>query len=81
MTDIFHIKASNKGTRNSFMQLSKLSSKSNGQKGLAFIAPSVWNELSTDEKSTTNLNIFKHKIKERFLDNLKKKSKIFIARL
>ena len=73
MTDIFHIKASNKGTRNSFMQLSKPSSKSNGQKGLAFIAPSVWNELSTDEKSTTNLNIFKHKIKERFLANLKKK--------
>ena len=36
MTDIFHIKASNKGTRNSFMQLSKPSSKSNGQKGLAF---------------------------------------------
>ena len=43
------------------------------KKGLHSLAPSVWNELSTDEKTTTNLNIFKHKIKERFLDNLKKK--------
>ena len=59
-------------TRNSTLQLSKPSSKASGHKGIAYLAPSIWNELPSDMKLIPNLNTFKHKLKKWFLENLKK---------
>ena len=73
MSDMFLPKVTKTQTRNSFMQLYKPCSKTHGQKGLSFIAPSVWNQLPPDMKSIGNLNTFKHSLKRRFLDSLNKK--------
>ena len=71
MSDMFHPKSTKIQTRNSVLQLTKPSSKTSGQKGLAFLAPTIWNDISSDLKLTPNLNTFKHKLKKRFLDSLK----------
>ena len=73
MSDMFHPKLSKIKTRNSVLQLTKPSSKTNGQKGLAFLAPSLWNDLLSDMKLTSNLNTFKHKLKKEFLDSFQSK--------
>ena len=72
MSDMFHPKSIKVQTRNSTSQLSKPSSKASGQKGIAYLAPSIWNELPSDMKLIPNLNTFKHKLKKWFLENLKK---------
>ena len=38
-----------------------------GQKGLSFIGPRIWNDLSFDLKACDGANTFKHKLKEDFL--------------
>ena len=70
MSDIFYQKENKIQTRNSVLQLIKPSSKTNGQKGLAFLAPSIWNELPSDMKLVPSLNAFKHQLKKRLLDSL-----------
>ena len=72
MSDMFHPKSIKVQTRNSTLQLSKPSSKASGHKGIAYLAPSIWNELPSDMKLIPNLNTFKHKLKKWFLENLKK---------
>ena len=72
MSDMFHPKSIKVQTRNSILQLSKPSSKASGHKGIAYLAPSIWNELPSDMKLIPNLNTFKHKLKRWFLENLKK---------
>ena len=72
MSDMFHPKSIKVQTRNSILQLSKPSSKASGHKGIAYLAPSIWNELPSDMKLIPNLNTFKHKLKKWFLENLKK---------
>ena len=59
-------------TRNSLHHLFKPSSKTNGQKGIAFLGPTVWNSLTTDMKSVKNRNTFKHKIKSKFFCDVQK---------
>ena len=71
MADMFHAKTTKVRTRNSTLQLFKPSSKTNGQMGLGFLAPSIWNELPSDIKLIPNLNTFKHSLKKMFLSNLK----------
>ena len=72
MSDMLHPKSIKVQTRNSTLQLSKPSSKASGQKGIAYLVPSIWNELPSDMKLIPNLNTFKHKLKKWFLENLKK---------
>jgi hypothetical protein len=48
--------------------------KSNpGQKCLSYLGPKLWNNLSTDLKSASNKNTFKHKIKSVFMLNIQEK--------
>ena len=75
MSDMFHPKSIKVQSRNSTLQLSKPSSKVSGHKGIAYLAPSIWNELPSDMKLIPNLNTFKHKLKKWFLENLKNLSK------
>ena len=72
-------------TRNSTMKLSQtLRRTSYGQNFISFLAPLVWNNLSNElKKRCTNLNTFKHKIKEYFLYKIGQKDNksIFTTRL
>ena len=72
MSDMFHPKSIKVQTRNSTLQLAKPSSKASGHKGIAYLAPSIWNELPSDVKFIPNLNTSKNKLKKWFLENLKK---------
>ena len=61
-------------TRNSTMKLSQpLRRTNNGQHCISFLAPSVWNNLPNEVKRCTNLNAFKHKVKEYFLYKIRQK--------
>ena len=44
-----------------------------GIKTLSYIGPRIWNNLSIFLKSARNLNIFKHRLKDSFFENLTKK--------
>ena len=50
-----------------FETKSTLRRTSYGQNCISFLAPSVWGSLPNELKRCTNLNTFKHKIKEYFL--------------
>ena len=75
MRDIFDkLCISQASTRNSTMKLSQpLRRTNNGQHCISFLAPSVWNNLPNELKRCTNLNTFKHKIKEYFLYKIRQK--------
>jgi len=44
-----------------------------GIKTLSYIGPRIWNNLSIFLKSAPNINIFKHRLKDSFFENLTKK--------
>ena len=75
MKDVFDKSCiSQASTRNSTMKLSQsLRETSNGQDCISFLDPSVWNNLPNELKLCTNLNTFKHKIKECFLYKIRQK--------
>ena len=75
MKDVFDKSCmSQASTRNSIMKLSKpLRRTSYGQNCISFVAPSVWNNLPNEIKRCTNLNTFKHKIKEYFFCKIRQK--------
>ena len=61
-------------TRNSTKKLSQtLRRTTHGQNYLSFLAQSVWNNFPNELKRCTNLNRFKHKIKEYFLYKIRQK--------
>ena len=56
------------------MKLSQLLRRTSyGQNCISSLAPSVWNNLSNELKRCTNLNMFKHKIKEYFFYKIRQK--------
>ena len=60
-------------TRNSVMKLNlPFRNKNAGQKGISFLGPRIWNELPSHIKLCNSVNTFKHKIKEKYFDNMKK---------
>ena len=75
MKDVFDKSCrSQASTRNSTMKLSQpLRGTSVGQDCISFLAPSVWNNLPNELKLCTNLNTFKHEIKECFLYKIRQK--------
>ena len=75
MKDVFNKPClSQASTRNSTMKLSQpLRRTNNGQHCISFLAPSVWNNLPNELKRCTNLNTFKHKVKECFLYKIREK--------
>ena len=61
-------------TRNSTMKLSQpLRRTSYGQNCISFLALSIWNNLMNELKRYTNLNRFKHKIKEYLFYKIRQK--------
>ena len=44
-----------------------------GQKGLSFIGPKIWNKLSSETKTAGSVNTFKHNTKKIFFKDLKRK--------
>ena len=75
MKDVFDKSCMRQGsTRNSTMKLSQpLRRTSYGQNCISFLAPSIWNNLPNELKCCTNLNTFKHKIKEYFSCKIRQK--------
>ena len=75
MKDVFDKSCiSQASTGNSTMKLSQPLRKTNyGQHCISFLAPAVWNIFPNELKRCTNLNTFKHKIKEYFLNKIKQK--------
>ena len=75
MKDVFDKSCVNQAsTRNSTMKLSQpLRRTKIGQHCIFFLAPSVWNKLPNEVNRCTNLNTFKHKIKEYFLYKIRQK--------
>ena len=71
--EIFQPVDQNRVTRRSKFKLNLPFRKSNaGKKCLSYFGPEIWNSLSTDLKSTNNINSFKHKIKDNFFQNERK---------
>ena len=71
-------------TRNSTMKLSQpLRRTSYCQHCISFLAPSVLNNLPNELKRCSNLNTFKHRIKEYFIWKIRQKdnASIFTTRL
>ena len=81
MAEIFNpISRNDIGTRNSFLKLTQPSRRTKqGQNCLSFIGPSIWNKLPERIKDSNNLNSFKHKVKEHFLnENESRENNIYI---
>ena len=58
-------------TRNSYLMLSHTFRKtSTEQNGLSYIGPAIWNRIPEILKKTKNLNTFKHKMKDNYLNDL-----------
>ena len=58
-------------TRRSKNKLNLPFGKTNmGQNGLSYIGPKIWNSLQSGLKSSNNVNSFKHKIKDKFFNDL-----------
>ena len=79
MKDVFNKSCMSQGsTRNSTMKISQpLKENHLWSNCISFLAPSVWNNLLNELKRCTNINMFKHKIKEYFF--CKKDRKITIS--
>ena len=61
-------------TRYSYQKLTLPKRTTNtGQKALSYTGPALWNNLDKNLKTSSSLNIFKHKIKEYYFNELKKK--------
>ena len=74
MSDIYNKIDYTHGTRRCYLRLElPFKNTFSGQKGLSFVGPRLWNDLSFDLKACNGANTFKHKVKEDFLTKLKKK--------
>ena len=75
MKDIFDKSCmSQASTKNSTTKLSQpLRRTSYCQSCISFLVPSIWSNLSNELKRCTNLNTFKHKIKEYFFCKIRQK--------
>ena len=76
MGDIFHRTEQRQVTRASTLKLSQPLRKTNyGQNCISFLAPSKWNSLPADIKSLEHTNLFKHKVKDNYLQKLKNEAR------
>ena len=71
--DIFHPTEQNRiNTRTSTLKLSQPLRKTNyGKNCISFMAPKTWNGLPSNIKTLENTNLFKHKVKDYYLQGLK----------
>ena len=74
--DEIHVPLETNGvhTHSSYQKLNVPHRKANvGQKALSCVDPSVWNNFNKMLQTSTNLNTFKHNIKQHYFNELKKK--------
>ena len=58
-------------TRSSYKKLIQPFRKTNtGQNSLSYLGPAFWNNLPESIKKVENINNFKHKLKEHYLNQL-----------
>ena len=74
MSDVYNKMEYLHDTRKGYLRLEKpFRYTSSGQKGLSYIGPKLWNDLSFNLKACNGSNTFKHKLKEDFFKTLKRK--------
>ena len=74
MSEMFSPVGQGRITRRSKNKLNLPFRKTNmGQNGLSYVGPKIWNSLQSDLKSLNNVNSFKHKIKDKFFNDLQKR--------
>ena len=74
MKDLFNTAPQpNISTRQATFRLKQPLRKTNmGLNAISYLGPSLWNKLPENIKQNFSLNTFKHKVKEHFLEKLKK---------
>ena len=83
MSEIFSPVGQARITRRSKNELNLPFRKTNtGQNGLSYIGPNIWNSLQGGIKSSNDVNSFKHKIKDKFFNDLQnRKNSPYIYRI
>ena len=78
MSDVFHPARENQiSTRSSYLKLQQPFRKTKlGQNTLSYIGSGEWNKLPTFMKKLTNVNTFKHKLKDHYLEEIKRKEQL-----
>ena len=73
MKDLFKTALqSNISTRQAFARLKQPLRKTNmGINSISYLGPSLWNKLPEKIKRSPSLNVFKHKVKEHFFNNVR----------
>ena len=73
MTDVFKPAGQpNSTTRASMLKLSQPLRRTNhGQNNISYIVPIIWNNLPNYLKTTSNLNTYKHRVKEHFFHRIR----------
>ena len=73
-SEIYHPLEQRQHTRRSKHKLYLPQRTSNiGQKGISYLGPRTWNKLPSEIKSVGTVNTFKHDIKTKFFEELKKR--------
>ena len=73
MSEMFLPVGQSRITRRSKNKLNQPFQKTNiGQNCLSYLGPKIWNNLPSSLKSATNINSFKHKIKDKFFNDLQR---------
>ena len=63
-------------TRSSTLKLNQPLRKSNySQRNISYLAPVKWNSLPENLKRLENINLFKHEVKDHFLETLNREEK------
>ena len=73
MNDVFKPAGQlNTTTRASLLKLNQPLRRTNhGQNNISYITPIIWNNLPNSLKTTDNLNIYKHRVKEHFFHGIR----------
>ena len=73
MSDIYSLVVNPRSTSRSEYRIKQPFRVTNmGQNGISYIGPKVWNKLPPECKLEGNPNKFKHKIKDKFFENLQR---------
>ena len=72
LSEMFTVADRSHFTRNSTLKL-PFRNKTIGKQGLSYLGPIIWNNLSSYNKLSDNVNTFKHRIKETYFNDIRNK--------
>ena len=80
-SEMFIVADQSRFTRNSVMKLNlPFRNRNTGQNCISYLGPKIWNKLPSHIKLCDSINSFKHKIKDKYFADMKKKrKKIYIS--